>query len=855
MRLGRQTPEAANRRTAVLLRGFAMALGATLTTVSLLWSIDADAAGPLAGTNRGVLRVERFDVSGLVRDLPVAPPVDLSQPPVERRSDLPTGLEGPLGPQDSDPLVQRSVGDSPDIPSTLVSFDAIPSTGVYPPDTNGEVGPNHYVQMVNSKYAVYSKSGSLLAGPFNINTLWAGFGGACETENAGDPVVVYDQFVDRWVLMQFTAAGPTYFLCVALSTTGDPAGSFYRWAFSTGSNFPDYPKFAVWSDAYLASTREFGSSSFQGIGAYAFNKAQMVAGNASPTVISFLAPTSPSYLSGDGLLPADIDGWTWPPTGAPGYFIGSQDNGGPYGAPSDALNIWKLSYNFTNPPASSFVHANTVAVSAFDSMLAACGGTRNCVPQPGTTQRIDHQGYRQRVLHRAAYRNFGTHEAIVTNQSIEASAMSGIRWWELRSPNASPTIYQEGTYAPGTTDGIHRWFGSAAQDKYGDMALGYSVSDGTTTYPGIRYTGRLAADTLGTLPQGEGVIVNGGGSQTGSAARWGDYSSMTVDPNDDCTFWYTTEYYATTSATGWKTRVGSFKFPHCKVAGGTQRAYVSATAGNDANASLNCPATAPCRWFQTALEVVDSGGDVVAMHSGAYGAALITRSVSLIASPGAYVGIAVYAGNGITIGTPGVNVILRGIIINGVGGSNGIYMNAGSKLSIEDCAISNFSAGNGIYASGSAKLNVVNSLLRDNQIGVTVRDGIKATITKSKLLGNTSNGILAMGVADGSSTTVEVSRSVVQGNGADWGISSQSFWATASVKAFITRSAISNSNTGVAATGSGTSTVVLNRTRVSGNATGLYQSGAGATFKSLSNNSVSDNATNSSGSITNISSM
>ncbi|KAB2844723.1 MAG: right-handed parallel beta-helix repeat-containing protein [Burkholderiales bacterium] len=852
MRLGRRTPGGAHWEAAFSSRFITTAIGVILAVASLLASIETEAAAPVAGTNRGVLRVERFDVSGAVRDLPVAPQADLGQPPVERRSDLPTGLEGPLGPQDTDPIVQRSVGQSPDIPSTLVSFDAISSTGVYPPDTNGEVGPNHYVQMVNSKYAVYSKSGSLLAGPFNINTLWSGFGGACETENAGDPVVVYDQFVDRWILMQFTAAGPTYYLCVALSTTGDPASSFYRWAFSTGSNFPDYPKFAVWSDAYLASTREFASSSFQGIGAYAFSKAQMVAGNPSPTVISFLAPTSPSYLSGDGLLPADIDGWTWPPTGAPGYFVGSQDNGGPYGAPSDALNIWKLSYNFANPPASSFVHANTVATSAFDSMLAACGGTRNCVPQPGTAQRIDHQGYRQRVLHRAAYRNFGTHEAIVTNQSIEASAMSGIRWWEIRSPNASPTIYQEGTYAPGTTDGIHRWFGSAAQDKYGDMALGYSVSDGISTYPGIRYTGRLAADTLGTLPQGEGVIVNGGGSQTGSAARWGDYSSMTVDPNDDCTFWYTTEYYATTSATGWKTRVGSFKFPHCKVAGGTQRAYVSATAGNDANASLYCPATAPCRWFQTALEVVESGGEVVAMHSGAYGAAVVTRSVSLTAAPGVHAGISVFTGNGVTIGTPGVNVILRGISIVGAGGSNGIYMNAGAKLSIENCAISNFSAGNGIFASGAAKLNITNTLLHDNQVGVTVRDGIKATITKSKLRGNTANGILALGVVADSNTSIEISRSVVQGNGADWGISSQSLWATAGVKAFITRSAVSNSGTGIAVTGSGPSTVVLNRTRVSGNATGLYQSGAGAILKSLGNNTLTGNGTNASGSISSI---
>jgi hypothetical protein len=176
-------------------------------------------------------------------------------------------------------------------------------------------------------------------------------------------------------------------------------------------------------------------------------------------------------------------------------------------------------------------------VAAFDSIFPCAPGARECIPQPGTAQKIDHLGYRQRPLHRAAYRNFGTHESIVTNQSVEAApGISGIRWWEIRSPNAAPAIFQQGTYAPGITDGIHRWMGSIAQDQQGNMALGYSASN-SAVFPSVWYTGRLVGDALGTMPQGEGSFVNGLGSQTSTAARWGDYTAMTVDPVDDCTFW------------------------------------------------------------------------------------------------------------------------------------------------------------------------------------------------------------------------------------------------------------------------------------------------------------------------------
>ena len=813
----------------------------------------AGAQGPAtaAATYRGASTAVRFDVSPPVAGLAPAAEADPSAAGVARPDDPPSGLEGPPGPQDADPLVQHTVGAGPDMPATLQSFDGIGATGVYPPDPNGEVGPNHYVQMVNSKFAIYNKAGTLLYGPANINTLWSGFGGACETENAGDPIVLYDQFADRWLLTQFTAAGPTYYNCIALSTSGDPTGTYYRWAYSNGTNFPDYPKFAVWRDAYYMSTRDFAGSTMVGAGVHALDRTQMLAGNPVATKISFLAPAG--YSIGDGLLPADADGPTLPPAGRPGFFLGSQDNGGPYAAPSDAINIWKFTADFVTPANSTFTLASTIASAAFDSMLAACGGTRNCIPQPGTTQKIDHQGYRQRLLHRAAYRNFGTHESIVTNQSVEVSAMSGIRWWEIRSPNASPVIYQEGTYAPGTTDGIHRWFGSVAQDQSGNMALGYSVSDGSTTYPGIRYTGRLAGDPLGTLPQGEGVIVNGGGSQTGSAARWGDYSSMTVDPADDCTFWYTTEYYATTSATGWKTRIGSFKFPGCSAASLISRTYV-ASFGNDTNTANSCDATHPCRTLAAAFSRTASGGEILVLDNAGYGRVTLDRSVAIIAAPGAFAGIGVGAGGitGVEINTAGVEIVLRGLTITGQGGSHGIHMTNGSRLSVENCVVSNFGSGSGIYVNTAAQVRVVDSLVRDNNRGIHVDAGATASISGSRILGNSANGILVGGSVAGTATSASVSKSIVAGTGADWAVSAQSLHATASARLRLVRSSVSHAAVGVIASSSsgGTASVAMGGTRVSANSTGLSQSGAGATFRSLGNNAVSDNTVPTAGTIT-----
>jgi len=285
----------------------------------------------------------------------------------------------------------------------------------------------------------------------------------------------------------------------------------------------------------------------------------------------FLDGNAPGMLPlvGDGLLPADIDGKTKPKQDAKIPIIGTQDDGGPYGATFDALNIWELDVHWNFAAAASLVLTTQLPVASFDSVFPCAPTSRDCLPQPGITnpaQYLDILSYRQRPTWRLAYRNFGTYEALVTNQSVEAlPGVAGVRWYEIRRTNTGYSVYQQGTYAP--NDGVHRWMGSAAMDKKGNIALGYSVVNGTTVFPGIRYTGRLAGDPLGQMTQGEGVIINGSGVQTTTNSRWGDYTSLTVDPVDDCTFWYVNEYYTAagqaSSPAGWQTRIASFKLPGC----------------------------------------------------------------------------------------------------------------------------------------------------------------------------------------------------------------------------------------------------------------------------------------------------
>jgi len=478
------------------------------------------------------------------------------------------------------------------IPAPSVNFEGLSNQDnfdifgfrVNPPDPVGDVGPNHYVEMINLVFGVYDKTGNLLLGPADIGSVWTGFAIEDCTDPSGDPIVLYDQFVDRWILSQFTTRftpdpeNDVFYNCVAISQTGDPTGSYYRYAFTTGNYFPDYPKYGVWRDSYVITTREFGPTVEYGIGVYALDKNKIVNGDPNARVVSFFIDgNDPDLLPlvGDGLLPADIDGKQKPKNDTTIPLVGTQDDDAGYGATFDALNIWDLDVKWRSTPIASLTLAAQLPVASFDSVFPCAPTSRDCLPQPGITspaQFLDILSYRQRPTWRLAYRNFKDYETLVTNQSVEAlPGVAGVRWYEIRRTNGIYSVYQQGTYAPG--DGVHRWMGSIAQDKQGNMALGYSVVNGVDVYPGIRYTGRKANDPLGQMTLSEGTIINGTGVQTTTNSRWGDYTSMNIDPVDDCTFWYVNEYYeisgfpvnptAPTTAP-WQTRIASFKLPGCK---------------------------------------------------------------------------------------------------------------------------------------------------------------------------------------------------------------------------------------------------------------------------------------------------
>ena len=439
------------------------------------------------------------------------------------------------GPRMVDPLVQEPNRESSiQTPSPDLSFEGMSRKSGgdgEPPDTMGDVGPNHYVQMVNTSFAIFDKSGNQLYGPTRINQLWQGEGNACERCNSGDPVVLYDPLADRWMLSQFAVCeGNPYHECIAISQTADPTGAYYLYEFEIKDYFPDYPKFGVWPDAYYMSANE------SDVGAYAFDRAKMLQGQPA-TYQKF-------ERSGNFMLPSDMDGSSSPPSGAPNYFYTMKTG--------NILEIWEFYVDFTTPSNSTFTLAQTLTASPFNYGL--CGFSFDCIPQPETPQKLD--AISDWPMWRLQYRNFGTHETLVGNFTVDVADFpnhAGIRWFELRkSGGGSWSIYQEGTHSP---DANHRWMGSVAMDGNGNMALGYSVSSGTL-YPSIRYTTRLASDTTGTL-QAEVTLVAGTASQT-SSNRWGDYSSMNVDPSDDATFWYTNEYL-TNSGQGWQTRIGTFK--------------------------------------------------------------------------------------------------------------------------------------------------------------------------------------------------------------------------------------------------------------------------------------------------------
>ncbi len=486
-------------------------------------------------------------LSPAVRDLPpeADDPSEPSENPPRQNPLLGEPDQGRRGTWDRenvplDPLI-RPASDNPRFtPGLDFSFDAtgnpLACGGCTPPDPNGDVGPNHYIHMVNAtKVAIYDKTGVLLLPPFDLSTLWSP--GTCASD-AGDPIVLYDPMADRWLLSQF--AFPSH-MCVAISQTADPTGAYYTYTFNVGS-FPDYFKFGVWPDAYYMSANE---STYT---AYAYDRTNML--NGAPA-------TFQKFTGGTNLyLPSDLDGPVSPPAGAPNLFYTFKDNS--FHGGSDRVEVREFHVDWDTPANSTFILVASPPIAAFT--YTVCGFFNfDCLRQLGTAQRFD--AISEWPMHRFPPRNFGAHQTLVGTFTVGGGLGEeggAIRWFELRNTGGGWTLYQEGTLDPG--DGNDRAVGSIAMDQGGNIALAYTVSS-SAIHPAIRYATRLSTDPLGTM-QAEAVMIAPAGSQTGSN-RWGDYSAMAVDPANDCTFWYTNEYYFVNSATTWRTRVGVFTMPEC----------------------------------------------------------------------------------------------------------------------------------------------------------------------------------------------------------------------------------------------------------------------------------------------------
>ena len=539
----------------------------------------ASTLGPHVGTG------EFQGVSVAVADLPVvqAPLVTTVNARDNENLSAATGSSSA-----NDPVIQKKKGTGP-LSAPLASFDGMclpfgppcaeaSSCSCLPPDTNGAAGATQYVQMVNSDFAVYSKAGAVLRHATPIDALWSGVGGECAVHDDGDPVALYDQYAGRWLLSQFVAqpaAGESYGECVAISQTGDATGAYNLYFFDFGPDtFLDYPHFGVWRDGYYMSANEFptGQETSSGAAAIVYERSKMLAGEPARFVWFDEAAANPPGGQYIGQLPADADGSRLPPAGEPNVFAEVDDPASvPPTSTSDAgfdMRLWNFHVDWSNPEASTFGRdgepSATIPVAPFVRPQCVYG-YGDCALQKGGPQGLDVLG--DRLMFRLAYRNFGDHESLVLNHTVKAGALEGIRWYEVRSPTSNPVVYQQGTYAPddSPTNPLSRWLGSIAMDKQGNIALGFSAS-GVNDYPSLRYTGRAAGDAPGQMTQAEQVLYTGQGPQTEPEGRWGDYSELSVDPANDCTFWFTSEYLtADTVVIGsWATRIGAFRFPGCK---------------------------------------------------------------------------------------------------------------------------------------------------------------------------------------------------------------------------------------------------------------------------------------------------
>jgi hypothetical protein len=455
---------------------------------------------------------------------------------------------------------QATMGKRPALP-VLVRFDGLgagfngpqgQATGRNPSDNSLAAGPRHIVQTVNSRLAVFDKTGKVLYGAVPTNSVFKGFGGICEQRQSGDAVIRYDQLANRWLLVlpifQHIADRPEepYSVCYAVSKTDDPLGEWHRYEFRR-KLFPDYPRPAIWPDGYYTPTST-GDEVIQKHVCIA-DRARMLKGE--PATEQCIVIDGVNFLNN-----ADIEGYGLPPAGAPNLMMaagGTQLKGV---FEDDAIYFWKVHVDWADPKKTALVASGRAKVAPYHYL---CNGQlTNCVPQPGTTRKLDAQG--DKLMQRLIYRRIGGREVILAQHSVNSASGGGaVRWYEFRlDRKGDPVLYQQGTYAP---DGRYRWMASMTIDAKGNIGAGYSYG-AADVFPGQRFSGRLAGDARGQWTFAESVLVEGEASQT-NAMRWEDYTTTALDP-DDCTFWYVGDYMKKDAAT-YSTKIGAFRFPGCKV--------------------------------------------------------------------------------------------------------------------------------------------------------------------------------------------------------------------------------------------------------------------------------------------------
>lgn len=446
-------------------------------------------------------------------------------------------------PQGEDPAWQKEkpLYTAAQTKAITVNQDGIGYTGVNPSDNILDVGPNHVIQMVNAssgaQFTILDKAGNELAAPVYFDNFF-GF-----SAGLGDPVVLYDAMADRWFMAEFTSGSNDF--NIAVSTTADPMGTYHTYTF-TADNFPDYLKFGVWTDMYIMTSNESGPSAV-----YALDRTSMLAGLPA-TMQRFTVPDYPT-IGFQATTPVTFDIGTAPPAGAPGMFMRMADDAWDASITNDRLEIWSMDIDFATPANSVVSGPDFLAVDPFDTEL--CGFTAfACFEQPGTSTALD--PLREVLMNRIQYKNFGTHEALVCNHvtDVTGTDVGGVRWYELRRNGgiANPWgVHQQGTYSPDTDS---RFMAGIAMNEVGDISLFYNVTS-SSTFPGVRYTGRYANDPLGQMTIAETSIIEG--SASNASNRYGDYNSLDVDPADGITFWGTGNYNPSTS---WSTRITGYSF-------------------------------------------------------------------------------------------------------------------------------------------------------------------------------------------------------------------------------------------------------------------------------------------------------